>query len=100
MPAPLPLRTNLSRKSGQTVALPLGHIVDKLVKMKALLDAGAISATDFETQKQRVLNLPIEPDANIANPEDFYDRLKALFDQGALTEAEYEGQKRRALQQI
>lgn len=84
---------------GQSAALPLGRIVDKLIKMKALLDAGAISATDFETQKQRVLNLPIEPDANIANPEDFM-RMKALFDQGALTEAEYEGQKRRALQQI
>lgn len=80
-------------------AMPLRQVVDKLVKLKALLDAGAISRSDFDLQKERVLAAPILPDANSADPEDFM-RLKTLYEAGALTQAEYEGQKQRALQQI
>lgn len=80
-------------------AMALGQIVDKLTKLKALLDVGAILRSDFDIQKERVLAAPILPDANNANPEEFI-RLKALFEGGALTEAEYEIQKQRALQQI
>ena len=80
-------------------AMSLKLIVDKLIKLKMLLDAGAISPADFESQKQRVLAVPIQPDANSADPEDFI-RLKAIFESGALTEVEYETQKQRALQQI
>jgi hypothetical protein len=86
-------------RPGDTAAMPLKLIVDKLVKLKMLVDAQAISAADFENQKQRVLAVPIRPDANSADPDDFI-RLKAMFESGALTEVEYETQKQRALQQI
>lgn len=80
-------------------AMALGQIVDKLTKLKALLDVGAILRSDFDIQKQRVLAAPILADANNANPEEFM-RLKALFEAGALTQPEYERQKQRVLQQI
>jgi hypothetical protein len=80
-------------------AMSLKLVVDKLVKLKMLLDAGAISPADFDGQKQRILAAPIQPDANCADPEDFI-KLKAMFESGALTEAEYKTQKERALQQI
>ena len=100
--APQPLEASPVTGTAQTSAsapMALRQIVDKLTKLKALLDAGAISRSDFDTQKGRVLDTPIQPDVNTADPEDFI-RLKALFETGALTEAEYEGQKQRALQQI
>jgi hypothetical protein len=82
-----------------SIAMTLRQALDKLTKLKALLDAGAISRSDFDTQKSRVLSSPILPDPDNINPEDFM-RLKALFEAGALTEAEYEQHKQRALQQI
>ncbi|HEY2467907.1 MAG TPA: SHOCT domain-containing protein [Terracidiphilus sp.] len=80
-------------------AIALRQIVDKLTKLKALLDVGAISRSDFDSQKERVLAAAILPDPNNADPEQFM-RLKALFEAGALNETEYERQKLRALQQI
>lgn len=80
-------------------AMALRQIVEKLTKLKALLDVGAISRSDFDVQKERVLAAPILADANNADPEDFM-RLKALYEAGALNEAEFEKQKQRALQQI
>lgn len=86
-------------QASATDSMSLRQSVDKLVKLKRLLDAGVISKGDFENQKQRVLTLPLLPDQNGADPEDFI-RLKTVFEAGALTESEYEAQKNRALQHI
>ncbi|HEV2135376.1 MAG TPA: SHOCT domain-containing protein [Terracidiphilus sp.] len=80
-------------------SMSLKRSVDKLIKLKTLLDAGAISKGDFENQKQRILTLPLQPEPNGADPEDFI-RLKAIHEAGALTESEYETQKSRALHHI
>ena len=79
--------------------MPLKVVVEKLIKLKTLLDSGAISTADFQSQKQRVLGLPIALTATNLDPDDFI-KLKALFEAGALTEAEYETQKQKALQMI
>ena len=102
VPAARPVVTSTSSPGAQIdapAAMALRQIVEKLTKLKALLDVGAILRSDFDIQKQRVLAAPILPDANNADPDEFM-RLKALFEGGALTEAEYERQKQRALQQI
>jgi hypothetical protein len=97
-----PVQVPASGQSTQVnigTAMTLKQILDKLTKLKALLDVGAISRSDFDTQKERVLAVPMLPDASEVTPEDFM-RLKTLFEMGALTETEYDGQKQRALQQI
>src|SRR6185503_6182361 len=79
--------------------MPLAQILDKLEKLKSLLDAGAISSADFASEKEKVLSTPLLRDSQTADAEEFL-RLKALFESGALTEAEYEAQKQRALRLI
>ena len=73
-------------------------IVEKLGKLKSLLDSEVISKEDFETQKMKLLGRTA-PDSKPAEPEDFR-KLKSLLDSGALTEEEYKTHKERLLEQI
>jgi hypothetical protein len=69
--------------------------VDKLIKLKGLLDADVISKQDFEAQKVAILQRPL----TAADPDDLR-KLKSLSDAGALTQEEYEFQKQRFLSQL
>jgi hypothetical protein len=76
-----------------------GEAVEKLIKLKSLLDSGTISNDDFDHQKQKILGR-ITPDSTSATlPEDL-KKLKALHDAGGLTDEEYELHKRLFLEQI
>ena len=79
--------------------MPLNQILEKLEKLKSLLDIGAISSADFASEKEKVLSTPLMRSDQTADAEHFL-RLKTLFESGALTEAEYEAQKQRALRLI
>jgi hypothetical protein len=69
-----------------------GDVIDKLAKLKGLLDAGVISREEFDGQKTAILGgSPATPE-----PEELR-KLRSLFEAGALTEEEYEAQKRRIL---
>ncbi len=72
--------------------------LDRISKIKALLDSGAISKEEFESQKKLILKPEEAPSAHPSGVEDELKRLKQLYDSGALTTAEYEEQKKRALQ--
>ncbi|MBV9625413.1 MAG: SHOCT domain-containing protein [Acidobacteria bacterium] len=86
------------RSSVSTESMSAGDVIGKLSKLKSLLDSGAISRDDFETQKLKLLGQTV-PQSKPTQLEDF-QRLKSLLDSGALTEEEYKAQKGRLLEQI
>ena len=73
--------------------------MEKLIKLKSLLDSGTISNDDLQQQKTKVLGRIMWDSKSPTNPEDLR-KLKALLDSGALTEEEFETPKRRFLEQI
>lgn len=73
----------------------VSDVIEKLAKLKSLLDAGVISKADFDGQKAVLLG---GSSAN-AEPEELR-KLRLLFESGALTEEEYAAQKRRILASI
>jgi hypothetical protein len=72
-----------------------GDVIEKLAKLKALLDAGVISREEFDGQKTAILG----GSPASAEPEELR-KLRSLFESGALTEEEYEAQKRRILAKL
>ncbi len=66
--------------------------MDKLIRLKTLLDQGAITQADFDTQKRIILQGPVAQE----EPAEL-QRLKQLLDSGALTQEEYDVQKQRFL---
>jgi Short C-terminal domain len=75
-------------------------VVEKVTKLKSLLDAEAISADDFEEQKKRILGRPIVPDSKSVTGAEDLRKLKSLLDASALTQQEYETCKKHFLEQI
>lgn len=73
-----------------------GDAIEKLAKLKSLLDAGVISKEEFEGQKAAILGSSPASSPTTAEPEELR-KLKSLFDAGALTQEEYEAQRRRIL---
>ena len=74
-------------------------ITEKLLKLKSLLDAGAISTEDFRLQKSKILSRPISTPNSAVEAEDLR-KLKSLLDDGTLTQEEFETCKIRFLEQI
>ena len=66
----------------------------ELIKLKGLLDEGAITEDDFTTLKVKILNEEYDYE-NSASEE--IKKLKELKDQGLLTEAEYNSQKAKVI---
>jgi hypothetical protein len=66
--------------------------MDKLIRLKTLLDQGAITQADFDAQKRMILQEPLAQE----EPAEL-QRLKQLLDAGALTQEEYDVQKQRFL---
>lgn len=71
--------------------------LDKLERLKSLLDSGVINKEEFDAQKKRIMG-PISQSVN--TPEDELKKLKQLLDSGAITKTEYEEQKKRVLSKI
>jgi hypothetical protein len=69
--------------------------MERLGRLKSLLDAGAITQSDFDTQKKRILEEPV-----VAEEPAELQKLKQLLDVGALTREEYEVQKHRFLDRL
>ena len=96
--------TSASRPKPPAPSQPGGNVslrqmAEKIAKIKMLRDSGAISTADFDTQKQRILGLAIDPSSAVHGSDDFM-KLKSLLETGALSEEEYEAQKQRFLQHI
>ena len=73
---------------------------DKLLRAKALADAGQISPAEFEELKARLLRQSAEPGpggGTAAPPEVELGKLKALRDSGAISDAEYADLRKRVL---
>ena len=71
--------------------------IDKLERLKNLLDTSVINKDEFEAQKKRIMG-PISQSLN--TPEEELKKLKQLLDSGAITKTEYEEQKKRVLSKI
>jgi len=71
-------------------------VLDKLERLKNLLDTGAITRDEFETQKKKIIGKP----QMTGTPEEELKRLKQLFDSGAITKTEYEEQKKQILSKL
>ena len=87
-----------AESSGAGQGMSARDMVEKLGKLKSLLDSEVISKEDFETQKMKLLGRAA-PNSKPSEPEDFR-KLKSLLDSGALTEEEYKTHKERLLEQI
>jgi hypothetical protein len=68
--------------------------LDRLTKLKSLLDSGAITKNEYEKQKNTVLHPEMAQSTGV---EDELKKLKSLYDSGAITAAEYEDQKKKIL---
>ena len=71
--------------------------LDKMVKLKSMLDSGVITKEEFESQKDRLLNPKAKQTSNV---EDKLTKLKSLYDSGTLTESEYNEQKKKLLSDL
>jgi hypothetical protein len=72
--------------------------LDRLSKLKSLLDSGVITKEEFESQKSLVLHPPSMQSIDPLQTQ--LAKLKSLYDSGALTDAEYNQQKRRLLSEV
>lgn len=72
--------------------------MDKLMRLKQMVDSGTITQQDFELQKQRILHGSVDhPEPT--EPEELR-KLKSLLDCGAITNEEYEIHKQRFLEAL
>ncbi len=72
--------------------------MERLLRLKQMLDSGMITREDFELQKQRILH----GSADVAEPSEPEElrKLRGLLDCGALSPEEYEAHKRRFLEAL
>jgi hypothetical protein len=71
--------------------------LDKLTKLKTLLDSGVITKDEYEAQKNTLLHPGVTRPTGV---EDELRKLKTLYDSGVLTASEYEDQKKKALSRM
>ncbi|MEM4115980.1 MAG: SHOCT domain-containing protein [Saccharolobus sp.] len=70
--------------------------LDKVIKLKTLMDSGVISKEDFEAQKNKLLRGMSSSDS----VEEKLKKLKSLLDSGAITQEEYDQQKGAVLKKL
>jgi putative membrane protein len=71
--------------------------LDRLAKLKSLMDSKVISKEEFESQKNRILQTGKQEPSSV---EVELSKLKTLYDSGAITEAEYNQQRKKLLSKI
>lgn len=75
--------------------------IEKLIKLKSLLDSGVISREEFEQQKAKIKPVrPVAPVSPASNIEEQLKMLKSLLDSGTITQAEYENLRQKVLEKI
>jgi putative membrane protein len=72
--------------------------LDRLTKLKALLDSGVITREEFDAQKNMLLN-PAGAQRS-GSVEDQLTKLKSLYDSGVLSKAEYDQQREQLLRRL
>jgi hypothetical protein len=88
--------------SAETAAKPSSKetdSIDKLSKLKGLLDANLITKEEFDGQKNLIMQKGIQTKSEISVEEQL-TKLKALFDSGALTKPEYDQQRQALLTKL
>jgi hypothetical protein len=74
--------------------------LERISRLKSMLDTGVITKEEFESQKSLILH-PSSTQPSAADPlQTQLVKLKSLYDSGAITETEYEQQKRKLLSEI
>lgn len=86
------LSTVTAMKSGTSM-----EDLERISKLKSLLDSGAITKEEFESQKDVLLH---RGKAQPSGAEEELRKLRTLFDSGALTAAEYEEEKKKILSRM
>jgi len=71
-----------------------GDNLDRLMKLKSLMDSGVITKEEFEAQKNKLIHGSSSSDSVESKLKD----LKSLLDSGAITQSEYDEQKRKLLE--
>jgi uncharacterized membrane protein len=69
--------------------------IEKLEKLKSLLDSGAISKEEYETQKNKILH-----GSSSSSIEDQLMKLKQLYESGAISREEYDAEKKKLLEKM
>jgi uncharacterized membrane protein len=75
------------------------EVLEKIVKLKGLLDSGALTREEFDQQKNLLLhpeNSP-QPSSAALKAQNELEKAKSLHDAGVLTADEYDGIKKRLL---
>jgi len=73
-----------------------GDNLDRLMKLKSLMDSGVITKEEFEAQKNKLIHGSSSSDSVESKLKD----LKSLLDSGAITQSEYDEQKRKLLESV
>jgi hypothetical protein len=91
-------QTVIERPPDLGPGITLRELLEKIGKLKILVDSHAITAADFDNQKKKFLAQPRSL-SQATEPVDFM-KLKDLQVSGALTQEEFETQKQRSLDQL
>jgi len=70
--------------------------LDRVLKLKSLMDSGVITKEEFEAQKNKLLHGSSSSDS----VEPKLKELKSLLDSGAINQSEYDEQKRKLLEKL
>jgi hypothetical protein len=70
--------------------------LDRLMKLKSLMESGVITKEEFEAQKNKLIHGSSSSDSVESKLKD----LKSLLDSGAINQSEYDEQKRKLLEKI
>jgi len=70
--------------------------LDRILKLKSLMDSGVITKEEFEAQKNKLIHGSSSSDSVESKLKD----LKSLLDSGAINQSEYDEQKRKLLEKI
>ncbi len=71
------------------------NTIDKLVKLKTLMDSGVITKEEFELQKAKLYGT-----SSSGSVEEQLAKLKSLLDSGAITQSEYEEQREALIKKL
>ncbi len=73
------------------------EIIDKMMKLKTMLDSGLITKEEFDQQKAK---LTASSAASTGGLEDQLNKLKTLLDSGVISQSEYEEQRKAILKKL
>jgi hypothetical protein len=73
------------------------EIIDKMMKLKTMLDSGLITKEEFDQQKAK---LTASSAASTGGLEEQLNKLKTLLDSGVISQSEYEEQRKAILKKL